>query len=285
MGSMVSDWLDKRRSKKQRLEETEFGVEHGSMGHHYQPGIDIEPASAATAASAQVITPGVELVTGLPTKGQGMESPYVYARREWNERYGSYIAQAHTWKMVALGSMALSAILVFNLVSLANSSKVVPYVVEVDKLGNSVAVKPADKATTSDERIIRGQLSSFISNARNITPDRLVQKRWLDSVYAIATPSAATFLNDYYRKNDPFERSKGVLVSVEINSALPLRPSETTWQIQWTETTRGLDGLVQGVSRYQAILNTTKYTPTTEQQILANPSGIAVDQISWNQQL
>lgn len=275
MGSIVSDWMDRRRAKKRSRAEFE---EYPAMGGRYEP-------DAHEAPTAPVFKRGVEPVTGLDAPAQSLESPYVYARREWNERYGSYIAQAHTWKMVAFASMALSAVLVFNLVSLANSSKVVPYVVEIDKLGNSVAVKPADKALTSDERIIRGQLSAFISNARNVTPDRLVQKRWLDSVYAIATPSAAAFLNDYYRKNDPFEKGKGALVSTEINSALPIRPSESTWQIQWTETTRGLDGLVQGVAHYQAILNTTRYTPTTEQAIIANPSGIAVDQISWNQQL
>lgn len=272
MGSMISDWMDKRRAKKQGRQQP--------AAHIVTPTVQA-PAGVREQAQAA----GVEPVTGLQAKSQALESPYVYARREWNERYGSYIAQAHTWKLVALASMALSAILVFNLVSLANSSKVVPYVVEVDKLGNAVAVKPADKALTSDERIIRGQLSNFVVNARSITPDRLVQKRWLDSVYAMATPSAATFLSDHYRKNDPFEKGKTSLVSVEINSCLPIRPSESSWQVQWTETTRGLDGLVQGVSRYQAILNTTKYTPTTEQQILANPSGTAVDQISWNQQL
>lgn len=270
MGSIVSDWMDKRRAKKTRA---------AGNGLH-DMGTRREPAASTNAAPAA----NVEPVTGLP-KGDSLESPYVFARREWNERYGSYIAQAHTWKMVAFASMALSAVLTFNLVKLANASKVVPFVVQLDKLGNEVAVRPADSVTTSDERIIRAQLSNFIMNARSITPDRLVQKRWLDGVYAIATPSAAAFLNDYYRKNDPFEKGRSTLVSVEINSALPMRPSTSSWQIQWTETTRGLDGLVQGVAHYQAILTTNTFTPTTEQQIIANPSGSAVDQISWNQQL
>lgn len=249
MGSMISDWMEKRRAKK-----------------------------GGGAGKARM-----EPVTGLQVPGQALESPYVAGRREWNERYGSYIARARTWQIVALASMGLSAVLAYNLVDLAKASKVKPYVVEVDKLGQAVAVKPAEEASTPDQRIIRFQLANFITNARSITPDRVVQKRWLDGVYAVSSPSAATFLNEYYKSHDPFEKGRTSLVSVEINTALPL--SNNSWQIQWTETSRGLNGLVEGTTRWQAILNINVFPPTTPQQIVANPTGIVIDQISWTQQL
>jgi type IV secretion system protein VirB5 len=224
-----------------------------------------------------------EPVTGMEVGGQGLESPYVYARREWNERYGSYIARARTWQIVALSAMALSGVLGLSLVKIASQAKVQPFIVEVDKLGEAVAVKPADAAGMPDQRIIRFQLANFITNARSVTPDPSVQKRWLDGVYAVSTSSAAAFLNDYYKKSDPFQRGRTNLVAVDIQAALPL--SKNTWQVQWTETSRGLNGLVDGTTRWQAVLNINFFPPSTPQQIIANPTGVVVEQINWTQQL
>ena len=33
---------------------------------------------------------------------------YMAARAEWNERYGSYIAQAHAWRLTALASLGVA---------------------------------------------------------------------------------------------------------------------------------------------------------------------------------
>ncbi len=223
-----------------------------------------------------------EPVTGLSTS-QPLEAPYVAARREWNERYGSYVARARTWQMVALGSLGLSAVLGLSLVKVAGEAKVQPFVVEVDKLGQAVAVAPADTARMPDERIIRYQLAQYITDARSVTPDPIVQKRWLDEVYAVSSSATSQFLNDYYKAHDPFATAKNAMVSVEIQSALPL--SKTSWQIEWTETRRGLDGQTQGITRWQAVVNLATYTPTTPQAIVANPTGLVINQINWTQQL
>jgi len=70
---------------------------------------------------------------------------------------------------------------------------------------------------------------------------------------------------------------------VDIQTALPL--SKDTWQIQWTETKRGLNGQTDSITRWQAVLNISIFTPTTPQQIVANPTGVVIDQINWTQQL
>ena len=42
-------------------------------------------------------------------------NPYLDGRREWSERYGSYIQQAATWRLVACSSMAVTALAVGGL--------------------------------------------------------------------------------------------------------------------------------------------------------------------------
>ena len=85
--------------------------------------------------------------SGEKTAAQQMRhNPYLQARQEWLERYGDYIAQAKNWRiasLLALGLLGLS--LAMNFVQ-ASQSKIVPYIVEVDKLGRAAVVARADRA-------------------------------------------------------------------------------------------------------------------------------------------
>ena len=38
------------------------------------------------------------------------ENPYLAARQEWNERYGSYVKAAAAWRIVGITGMALAVI-------------------------------------------------------------------------------------------------------------------------------------------------------------------------------
>ena len=73
-----------------------------------------------------------------------LDQSYVDARQEWMERYGSYIAQARTWRLMAFASMAAVCALTIGIVVIAGQSKVRPFVVVVDKLGAAVAVRSAN---------------------------------------------------------------------------------------------------------------------------------------------
>jgi len=62
-------------------------------------------------------------------------SPYLDARREWNERYGSYIAQARQWRLVALLCVLALIVAVGGAFYFAQRSLLIPYVVEVGREG------------------------------------------------------------------------------------------------------------------------------------------------------
>src|SRR2546423_586010 len=55
---------------------------------------------------------------------------YIAARAEWNERYGSYIAQAYAWRLTALASLGVAFLAVAGVVWIGAQNRVVPYVVE-----------------------------------------------------------------------------------------------------------------------------------------------------------
>ena len=57
---------------------------------------------------------------------------YQKAAQVWDERIGSARAQAHNWRLMALGSLVLSLLLAGLLLWVGRSASIVPYIVEVD---------------------------------------------------------------------------------------------------------------------------------------------------------
>ncbi len=214
---------------------------------------------------------------------QEVESPFIAARREWNERYGDYIAQAKNWRLAAILSLAISAILALGAMWLAAQTKFVPYVVEVDKLGGAVAVGPADRAFTPDQRIIRAQLAQWISDARSVSSDPVAERAALTRVYGMVAVSAKPYLDDWYRGHSPFEEGGKNTVNVNVDAVLP--QSDKTYQLQWTEEQRSLDNTRVTTTHWIANVTVGVNPPTDEATILHNPTGLYVTDLSWTQRI
>ena len=210
-----------------------------------------------------------------------LDSPYLSARREWNERYGDYIAHARNWRWAAFGALAVSLVLAVGVAWQAAQSKVVPYVVEVDKLGDAVAVARADRAAPTDLRVITAQLAAWIVDVRSVSSDPLAQKSALARSYALTAATATIFLNDYYRQHSPFGQPRTVAVSVD--AVLPI--SKQTYQIQWSEDARDLQGRELATTHWIASVTVAFDPPTDERGILSNPLGLYITGISWTQRL
>jgi type IV secretion system protein TrbF len=210
---------------------------------------------------------------------------YLEARREWNDRYADLARATRNWQLVAAGALVADLVLAGGTVWLAERRVVVPYVVEVDKLGFAMTAGPAGREpdTLSSDKVTRYQLAAFVRAARAVIADPVALKRALDQVYAYARGPAVAFLDDYYRGSNPFEHAKKVTVAVDVQSLLPL--SERTWQVRWMETTRALDGSVTGKTAWEAVLSVDTVAPASEEAMLSNPLGLYVVNLSWTRQL
>lgn len=115
----------------------------------------------------------------------------------------------------------------------AAQSRVTPFVVEVDKLGEVQAVAPAIQHYQPTDAQIAWLLARFITDVRSLSIDPvLVRKDWLEA-YDFVTGHAATFLNGYANANDPFKAIGDRSVSVEVTSVV--RASDTSFQVKWIE--------------------------------------------------
>jgi type IV secretion system protein TrbF len=232
-----------------------------------------------------VVEPSAPAVSDRPVVAQGQSNPYLEARREWNERYGDYIKQAHHWRMMAIICGVVALIAVAGVAYIGAQGKVVPYVVEVDKLGAASAITRADKAAPADPRVVRAYLARFVTDWRTVTVDVQAQKSAIDRVYAML-PSGSIALdktNAYFRAHNPFTTSSKQSTAVAITNLLPI--SDNTWQVEWREVVRDNRGEVLGNVRMKASIIVGITPPTNETLILINPLGVYITDLNWSQQL
>jgi len=67
------------------------------------------------------------------------ETPYQRAAQVWDDRIGSARVQARNWRYMAFGSLGLAAGLSAALVWQSANGSIVPWVVQVDRLGQPFA--------------------------------------------------------------------------------------------------------------------------------------------------
>lgn len=208
-------------------------------------------------------------------------TPYQKAAQLWDERIGSARVQAKNWRLMAFGCLALSIGLSGGLIWQSTQSRVTPYVVEVDKLGEVQAVAPAIEHYQPTDAEIAWYLARFITDVRSLPIDPvLVRKDWLEA-YGFATNHAAVFLNSYAQANDPFKAIGDRSVSVDVTSVV--RASDTSFQVKWTETAYQQSSLVS-TTRWTAILTILVKPPRTAEVLRKNPLGLYVDNIAWSRE-
>lgn len=224
--------------------------------------------------------------------GETPENPYLAARRAWNEHEGAVVAARRIWQMVGILALLVALAAVGGLVAIGIQTRFVPYVVEVDKLGEALAVAPARQAAPTDPRVIEASVAQFVADARLVTPDVALQRKAIFRLYALlssqdpATAKMTEFLNGT-ESSSPFKRAETVMVSTDIVSAIPQTPE--TWQVDWLETTRDRQGIAMGPPVRMRALVTVYIVPptpaTTEEQMRNNPLGVYVRDFSWTKQL
>lgn len=213
------------------------------------------------------------------------ENPYLAARQEWSERYGSYVQSARAWRVVGIISLSMAVIGFSYALYLSTEVKLVPYIVEVDKLGSAVAAGIPRQIEYADARVVRATLGNFISSFRSITPDAVVQKQYIDRTYALLRSSdpATSKINAWFRANSPFEKARTATVAVEVNNIVAL--SNRTYQIDWTEYERDRKGRQIATRRFRGIATVTLTAPQDEATIRLNPIGLYLQDFDWTAQL
>jgi type IV secretion system protein VirB5 len=210
------------------------------------------------------------------------ETPYQRAGQVWDQRIGSARVQARSWRLMAFGCLALTGGLAGGLAWQSMQSRVVPYVVEVDRLGEARAVAPADRTYNPTDPQIAWHLAQFVRNVRSVSLDPvLMRDDWL-SAYDFVTERGARFLGEYARSANPFADVGRRTVSVQVTSVV--RASDRSFQVKWAESAFER-GSLAGVSHWTAILSIVVKLPRSAEALRKNPLGLYVDGIDWTREV
>ena len=210
------------------------------------------------------------------------ETPYQRAAQAWDERIGSARVQARNWRLMALGELFLIAGLAAALVWQSARGTIVPWVVQVDRLGEAQAVAPAIANFRPTDPQIAWHLARFIEQVRGIAADPIiVRQSWLRA-YDFATDRGALALNNFARASDPFGRVGRQQVAVEVSSVI--RASDDSFRVAWIERTYENAQLAR-TERLTAILTILVQPARDAERLRKNPLGIFVHAINWSREL
>jgi type IV secretory pathway TrbF-like protein len=211
-----------------------------------------------------------------PTSG----NPFADARLEWDDRYDRIVASRRNWQTTTAILLVLDLFLTAALFYLASTSRITPYIVEVDRHGHALAFGPAERLKDPGERVLRRELAVFIEDLRTVHAqgNEAAQRKALARLDAHMHQPAAARVSDWFSKHNPFEPGRGA-VSVDITSVLRLEAD--LWQVEWTETHFARDGSALRTEAWQAVVSILIDPPTRSDSMLSNPLGIFVTHIDW----
>jgi len=183
---------------------------------------------------------------------------------------------------MALGELFLIAGLAAALVWQSARGTIVPWVVQVDRLGEAQAVAPAIANFRPTDPQIAWHLARFIEQVRGIAADPIiVRQSWLRA-YDFATDRGALALNNFARASDPFGRVGRQQVAVEVSSVI--RASDDSFRVAGIERTYE-NGQLARTERWTAILTIVVQPARDAERLRKNPLGIFVHAINWSREL
>lgn len=210
------------------------------------------------------------------------DNPYIAARLEWNYLFSDLMKAKTNWQWVALLSLIANLLLIAGFIWVSLQSKYIPYAIKVDQLGNVLFSDFLTHEKTITPLEVNAFLRQYLINARSILLDSFAQKRAIDFVYSVSLPAVRKCLDNHYQEQDPFKIAKQELVEVQVTAVI--QKSASTWQVDWVEVHRSLNGQVLNQSHYEALVTICHQCIKNPELLNTNPLGIFIRQLNWAQQ-
>lgn len=215
------------------------------------------------------------------TTGGDSDSPWVKAGRAYEDTYIRKDAQVANWRMFAFFCLFLAAVAIGGVVYIGAQSKIIPMLVEVDKLGRTVAVRvlDGDDAVTDANRLVYREMFDLIEHLRTVTTDVAANNSNLSKGFSRLSAGASGYVRTELRKAPPNEVGTTKTVQVQVKTVL--RISENVHQVEWEEHSFNFKGEEFAVEKWKATVTYKLVPPSAEEGIRINPIGFTVNDLSW----
>ena len=213
-------------------------------------------------------------------KNKFKESQNLNSKNVWNSRISEVFWKYRAWQLLALVSLLVSLIAISGIIYVGGQSKFIPYIVEVNKLGETVVIGRTQVGTIKDPRIIRAKVANFIDTLRLVSVDPALQRNYIYKTYESLRRGDPDFekANLFYQNENtnPFKVGKYISRNIEIKSLNKL--TNETYQIDWLENSYDKQGILLYVKEFRAIVTVFLAPVEVESvnQLLENPLGIYI---------
>ena len=210
------------------------------------------------------------------------DHPYLSARYRFEQLFGDLARGRRSWQTVAVISLLTNLILILGFTSLALQHKVVPYVVELDALGETRSAGPLEVGEIP-ERALEAALRRFVHNARTVPTDaRLLNVRLQDAKAYTSGRAAKTLIDELNRERPRLEQMlrRGDTRYVEhISSVLRMPGEGRLYRVSWRERERV--GMDDRESAFEGHFQLHLQPGTSEDVLQVNPMGILITDYTW----
>lgn len=213
-------------------------------------------------------------------KNEHKESQNLNSKNVWNSRISEVFWKYRAWQLLTLVSMLITLIAITGVIYIGGQSKFIPYIVEVNKLGETVVIGRTQVGTIKDPRIIRAKVANFIDTLRIVSVDPALQRNYIYKTYESLRRGDPAFekANLFYQneKTNPFKVGEHISRNVEVKSLNKL--TDSTYQIDWLENNYDKHGILLFVKEFRAIVTVFLAPIEVENvnQLLENPLGIYI---------
>ncbi len=257
----------------------------GEIGAHLwdnAPVTSAPPSKAAPSSSER--STGVGKKTGsVDPMHPGVN--YQVAQTAFTNQFSHLARGKRNWQLLAFLMTGLVVLLSISTVTLILSSRVVPYIVEVDKLGVPQAFGPAEPLRQTDQRIIIAQLADFTRSIRAVYTDPVSQREALTRAFAYTDQQTSSYLTKLLSDPDQDPRLLGKRMNrtVEVRSIIQI-PNTDTYRVQWLEREAAPGSPpdpYKTPATWEGLFGVKVQPPTQTDQIERNPMGLYVTSINW----
>ena len=221
--------------------------------------------------------------TGQDVGPPSARHPYLQGRYEFERFFGDLARRCRAWQVAAILALVINTILAIALGRLALERKVVPYVVELDALGETRTVSTL-AVRDVPERVLVVTLRRFVHNIRTIPTDSRLLNTRLEAAQAVAAgPALETFIQEVRDARTHMEhmllRGESRYVE-EISSVLKVPGESRIYRVTWRESLRTqaehVEHAMEGYFQVRTV------PPETEAEVLDNPFGIYITDYTWS---
>lgn len=211
------------------------------------------------------------------------DAPWIYAALHHDDRFLRMAVQVKNWRRYAFGSMALATLSVLGVIYIGSQSKIVPYIVEVDKLGRTLAVRAVGgkDAINDPKRLVFREMVEFVENCRTVTSDAGANNTLLTRAFNVLAGAAHGYVREeLLKRGKSNDIAQSKTIAIKVQTAVPV--TDTLWTVEWTETSYNLKGeAMPRPELWTANVHYEMNPGNSEDDLAHNPTGFKITGISW----